>query len=149
MIIGKKQEGFFLKFIMAIILLTCLLGCTATSTPESKMDTVTATPKPVQGFMGHVYAYYGGPAVLCDSDICPTNVPMRSPMGGIRLVAVKPETLEIIEETTSLEDGSYEVNVPPGMYQICIKWETGMTCSRTITIPENTYIVEDFDVGQG
>jgi len=56
---------------------------------------------------------------------------------------------EIFAETVNLEDGSYQVSVLPGTYLICIKWETGMTCNHAVTVPKNTYIVEDFDVGQG
>ena len=86
---------------------------------------------------------------MCDSDVCPTNVPTRSPMQNIHVVVMDSDMKEILAETVTLEDGSYKVNVAPGMYRICIKWDTGMTCNRTITVPKNTYIVEELDVGQG
>ena len=69
--------------------------------------------------------------------------------GSIHVVVVEPDMQEVLAETVSLGDGSYRVSVAPGTYYVCLKWETGMTCSRTITVPTNTYIVEDFDVGQG
>ena len=130
-------------------MLMCLWGCSPSVTPTPEMDTLTATPTMNQGFMGHVYAYYTGPAPLCDSDVCPTSVPMREPMGGIHVVAVDPNTQEILAETVSIEGGSYRVRVAPGTYYVCLKWETGMTCNRADSVPPNTYIVEDFDVGQG
>jgi hypothetical protein len=138
-----------LKSMIVIFLLVCLSGCNTSSTGDSVTADPASTPIPKQGFIGHVYAYYGGPAPLCDSDVCSTNVPMREPMGGIHVVVVDPDMQEVLAETVSLQDGSYRVSVSPGTYHVCLKWETGMTCSRADSVPPNTYIVEDFDVGQG
>ena len=149
MILRINRPEVPLKLIIASIMLMCLWGCNPSATPMPKMNISTTTPTPNQGFTGHVYAYYTGPAPLCDSDVCPTSVPMREPMGGIHVVVVDPDTQEILAETVSGEGGSYRVSEAPGTYYVCLKWETGMTCSHMITVPPNTYIVYDFDVGQG
>jgi hypothetical protein len=71
-------------------------------------------------------------------------------MGGIHVVVVDPDDMqEILAETVSIEGGCYRISMTPGTYYVCLKWETGMTCSHTITVPPNTYIVYDFNVGQG
>ena len=136
-----------MKFIITIFVLTCILGCNSPSTSDAVTADPSSSPTPEQGFTGHVYAAYGGPA--CEANACTPRPPMREPMPNIHVVAVEPDTYEIFAETISQNDGSYQVSVEPGDYRICLKWETGMTCSATITIPKNTYRVEDFDVGQG
>jgi len=70
-------------------------------------------------------------------------------MGGIHVVVIDSDMQEILAETVSLGDGSYRVSLAPGTYHVCLKWETGMTCNRADSVPPNTYIAEDFDVGQG
>ena len=149
MILRINRREVPLKLMIASIMLMCLWGCNPSATPMPEMNTSTTTPTLNQGFTGHVYAYYTGPAPLCDSEICPTSVPMREPMGGIHVVVIDPDMQEILAETVSLGDGSYRVSLAPGTYHVCLKWETGMTCNRADSVPPNTYIVEDFDVGQG
>ena len=149
MILRINRREVLLKLIIASIMLVCLWGCSPPATPMPEMNTSTATPTLNQGFTGHVYAAYGGPVVSCGTETCTPAPPMREPMGGIHVVVVDPDMQEILAETVSLQDGSYRVSVAPGTYHVCLKWETGMTCSRADSVPPNTYIVEDFDVGQG
>lgn len=149
MILGIIKKEATLKFIIAICVLTCLLGCNLSSSPIPKTDMATSTPSLNQGFIGHVYAAYGGPAVLCGTETCTPAPPMLSPMQNVHVVVVDPDMKEILTETVSLEDGSYKVKVAPGKYRVCLKWDTGMTCNNVDTVHANTYIVEDFQVGQG
>ena len=113
--------------------------------PDATNEVQSTPTLATQGIMGHVYGVHQLAPEMYGTDHCTPVPPMYEKMANVRLAVVGPETFDVIAETISNDDGSYQVDL--GLASIGSVSRVKLACQKKIRVSSHKYVVEDVEIG--